>query len=244
VISSTLTYTSTEHAGSKAVTGRDRQTVPSLPPLAILAIACLLLAGCGTAGRRTAAAQDPAPQPAVTYAAYPVLDGSRRSGIAVVSLAQARSVLHSRARPIWVAVKAENPHAVLPDIDTAREVLHEGARRIWLSKSDRGGLCLLFFDPAFSPTPKTDHTVTASCGVAAELTRGLALTLQTGRGLGGERWLVVGLAPSGVSNVSIVLGDGSVRTARVDHNSYSTTVEGRATEVSFVRDGVRQNTTI
>ena len=172
---------------------------------------------------------------------YPALTVSRRSGIAVVSLAQARSVVATKARPVWVAVKPRYPDAALPAIRSAREVRHEGPQRVWLSQSNRGGLCLLDFDPRLSPHPATDHTVTATCGGEDELAKGLALTQQVGPRRYSDVWAIVGVVPSGVRNVSIKLDDGSVHHARVVDNSYSTVADRRITEVSFVRHGVRQH---
>lgn len=172
---------------------------------------------------------------------YPALTVSRPSGIAVVSLAQARSVVATRAHPVWVAIKPRYPDAALPAIRSAREVRHEGPQRVWLSKSSRGGLCLLDFDPQLSPHPATDHTVTATCGGLYELAKGLALTQRVGPGRYSDAWSIVGVVPSGVRDVSIKLGDGSVHDARVVDNSYSTVADRRIIEVSFVRHGVRQH---
>jgi hypothetical protein len=202
---------------------------------------CLLLAGgCGKSARTpSAAAKQPAPP--VSYADYPVLRAGEASHIDVVSLAAAHRLLGSRARPIWVAVKPEAAGATLPRIETTREILHEGRLRAWAAKSDRGGLCLLLFDPALSAQPATAHSITASCGVAAELARGVALVQHFGSLRTGAS-LLLGLAPSDVSHVSLSFGDGSTRALPVTHNAYSVTVNRRIASVSFVRDGVRQQT--
>jgi hypothetical protein len=207
--------------------------------LTILAAVSALF-GCGSAShdRHTGSTATTRPPAGASYSA---LLSSSPSGIAVVSLAHAQSVVHTPARPIWVRVQTENAHAVLPSIETAREVRHVGVLRAWISRSDAAGVCLLAFDPATSPTPTTDHTVTASCGVARELDKGLALALQSGRE---QRWLVLGVVPDGVPQVEVVLADGSARATRVTHNSYSVEVDGRVKEVSFERNGVRQQVNI
>jgi hypothetical protein len=83
--------------------------------------------------------------------------------------------------------------------------------------------------------------VTASCGVAGELQRGIALVQHFGALRTGASFLV-GLAPSGVSQVSLSLGDGGTRLLPVADNSYSITTHRRIAGVSFMRDGVRQQT--
>jgi hypothetical protein len=175
---------------------------------------------------------------------YPALEQIGPSGISVVTLARARLVTSSPARPIWVSVTPENPNATLPEIASARILKREGQRRIWLSRSNHGGLCLLVFDPARSPHPATDHTITASCSNASEVEHGVALAQRLGVRLPQEVWSIVGAVPSGVTKVSLALLDGSVRYVPVSDNSYATVVDEQIKEVSFVRNGVRQHINI
>lgn len=198
---------------------------------ALLAIAC----GASTHPRSSYAKASST----TSYADYPVLQAGDVSRIDVVSLAHAHRVVNSKARPIWVAVDPQNAAATLPEIGTAHEVRHEGLLRIWAAKSDRGGLCLLIFDPALSDHPATAHSVTASCGVASELQRGIALVQHIGALRTGTSFLI-GLAPSRVSRVLLSFGDGSFRLLPVSNNSYSITTHHRMASVSFVHEGVRQ----
>ena len=212
-----------------------------LGPVGAACAVCLLAAaGCGRSTHAPRADVKPVGS-TVGYADYPVLLAGTASHIDVVSLAGARRMLKTKARPIWVAVKPEAAGATLPEIETAREIMHKGALRAWAAESDRGGLCLLLFDPALSPQPATAHSVTASCGVAGELHRGVALVQHYGSLRTGTS-LLLGLAPRGVSQVSLGFGDGSTRALRVTDNAYSVTVKRRIASVSFVRDGVRQQT--
>lgn len=213
-------------------------------PVGAAGVVCLLpAAGCGKSksAHAHASGHGAGAGPAVSYADYPVLLAGETSHIDVVSLAGARRLLNSRARPIWVAVKPETAGATLPEIATAREIVHRGPLRAWAARSDRGGLCLLLFDPVLSPQPATAHSITASCGVAAELRRGIALIQHFGTLRTGASFLL-GLAPAGVSRVSLDFGDGSTRVLPVAHNTYSITAHRRIASVSFVRDGVRQQT--
>jgi len=209
------------------------------------AVSPLVLFGCGTTTHGTGArAPSQSPAQPLTYAAYPALNLARPPGIAVVSLAQAHSVVADKARPIWVEVTPEDPNATLPEIRSAREVRHEGPRRVWLSKSDRGGLCLLIFDPAESPDPATDHSVTATCGEASELAKGISLVQRLGGSANGEKTFVVGVVPNGVATVSIKLAGGEVHAASVADDTYSVMLDRRVAEVSFVRHGVRTHQSI
>jgi hypothetical protein len=215
--------------------------VEKLWPAGVAGAVCLLLTvGCGSS-THTPSAGARQPGPPASYADYPVLLTGEASHIDVVSLTNARRMIKSSARPIWVAVKPESAAATLPEIETAREIVHRGSLRAWAAKSDRGGLCLLLFDPALSPQPATAHSVTASCGVAGELGRGIALVQHFGSVRTGTSFLF-GLAPRGVSQVSLGFGDGGARVLSVTDNSYSVTVKRRIASVSFVRDGVRQRT--
>lgn len=207
---------------------------------AIGGVCALVATGCGSSGHSRALHAARASS-MTSYADYPVLQTGDASHIDVVSLAGARRVLNSKARPIWVAVKPQSAAATLPEIDTAREIKHEGSLRAWAAKSDRGGLCLLIFDPALSVHPATAHSVTASCGVASELQRGIALVQHFGA-LRTGAWLLIGLAPNGVSQVSLSLGNGSTRLLPVADNSYSFSARQRIAGVSFTREGVRQQT--
>ena len=200
----------------------------------VTAVCTMSASGCG-ANASHASRQDLS----TSYADYPVLSAGGASRIDVVSLAHARQVVNSKARPIWVAVKPEVAGATLPEVDSAREIRHEGALRVWVAKSDRGGLCLLLFDPLLSTHPATAHSVTASCGVAGELQRGISLVQHFGS-LGTGASFLVGLVPTGVSHVSLSFGDGSSRLLPVADNAYSITVHQRIAGVSFVRGGVRQ----
>ncbi len=203
-------------------------------------VSVLLAIACGTSTHARASHTTRATS-STGYSDYPVLKANGTSDIDVVSPARARLVADSKARPIWVAVNPDSANATLPEVGTAREIMHEGSLRTWAAKSDRGGLCLLIFDPALAADPATAHSVTASCGVASELGRGIALVqhfgvLRTGTSV------LVGLAPSGVSLVLLSFGDGSARLLPVADNSYSITTHQHILGVSFVRDGVRQQT--
>jgi hypothetical protein len=215
--------------------------VEKLWPVGATGAVCLLLmAGCGGSSH-TRSAGAKLPDPATSYADYPVLLAGEPSHIDVVSLANAHRMIKSRARPIWVAVSPKAAGATLPEIETAREIVHKGLLRAWAAKSDRGGLCVLLFDPALSPRPATAHSVTASCGVAGELGRGIALVQHLGSVRTGTS-LLLGLVPRGVTQISLDFGDGSTSVLPVTDNSYSVTVKRRIASVSFVRDGVRQQT--
>jgi hypothetical protein len=167
--------------------------------IVLVIIGALVLTGCA----RTARVPVNTHNNSSSYAAYPALALAQPSGITVVSLAQARLVADSKAHPIWVDVTPENANAVLPEIRSARELRHERSRHIWISKSSRGGICLLVYDPALSPNPATDHSITATCGDSSELSQGMTLLQRPDLAAGAKRLFIFGVVPRGATGVRL-----------------------------------------
>lgn len=213
------------------------QVYRSLLTGAAAGAAAVLSFGCG------ASTQTPPAATATrsTEAGYSLLATPSTSRIDVVTLAQAKRAASSPARPIWVAVDPKVAEATLPEIRTAHQIRRDGPIRAWASRSNRGGLCVLLYDPRLSAHPATAHSVTASCGTAAELPRGIALVQHLGTMLEGRAFLV-GLAPDGVPTVSVTFDDGRSQALPVVHNAYSLFAHRRIAGVSFVSGGVRHQT--
>jgi hypothetical protein len=218
-----------------------RYKVASAVRLVAAGASAMFVGGCGSVA--TAARHSKTAHPSqATYADYPALNHAGPSGIAVVSLQQARAEIATESSPIWIGGEPSDPEAVVPEISSAREVRHEKATRVWIARSSRAGVCLLVFNPEFAANPARDHSITAYCNAAAGLAKGV-LSMEL-RPHSRETRLVVGLVPVGVSYASVIFADGAVQRVRVADDSYALIVTKALTAVSFTRDGERQTFTI
>jgi len=193
----------------------------------------LLAVGCGDTQRSAGHFSDLHAAVGSIYADYSALTRPGPSGIAVVSLKQARAVATTTTAPIWVAVAPQSPQAIVPEIASAREVRHEQTTRIWIAESSRGGVCVLVFHPEAARGSAHYHSIGAACGSADELKKGAVLMEHSARSAGG--WAAFGVVPSAVTQVTVWLADGRRRTGRVTNNSYSISVPGRIARITFAR---------
>jgi hypothetical protein len=173
-------------------------------------IAMALLAASATAGivvLTQASALDP-------YAAYPVLNKPGPSGLTTVTPGREASA----RGPVW----GEGVGRV--DIATAREAeVSTPGLRVWVARRSGGGICVL----ALQAGRKGPGS---SC---APTTRGATIEL-----FGAEHaTFLAGVAPSGVSSVSVELSDGSVRTVPVRDDAYSLVLSASVESLTLTGGG-------
>jgi hypothetical protein len=134
---------------------------------------------------------------------YPALASSGPTGITFATPAQVAAGSPGTNGPVWT----KEPGAAGsggPLAETIRRLPATGAAvTTWVAESAAGGVCVLI-----SPTQAIGggYPVGAVCGEPGAVEAGVAGTFVYP---GGNRFALAGVAPSGVSSVSVALADGS-----------------------------------
>ncbi len=167
------------------------------------------------------------------YAAYPALDSTAPSELALVA---SHGPADGSQRPTWPLVAPEGARSSWPLGESIRKLdLEAPNMTAWIAKSLGGGICVLLW--AHQPAGDTP-SIGASCSgeSEAEVQRGATTQVSQVPGEPGVVY-VAGVVPSTVSTVEVTLADGSTQMVAVKDNAWSLEAQGAPTAYRTITVG-------